>query len=212
MCVAFIVQETVLSWDYLLLDNDDYVLDFAGSQLKAIIGALHKENAKCMKLLSITFISSSRRSAQAASAIKKNELKLAPVSTTVLATNSGNPKFKNAPETALATHNSLAFSGGRTGSLYIVPKYPVQTQTGVKRVNEFIVPFWAVNTTLDASVANMQINLEEIDVGDSDFVYVPMMHNTRAIKKGEELLLHQGHGRLSRWPIEPPAKQAKTAL
>ena len=93
-----------------------------------------------------------------------------------------------------------------------MPKYPVQAQTGVKRANEFIVPLWVVNTTQDASAANMQIKMEEIDVGDSNFVYVPMMHSTRAIKKGEELLLHQGHGRLSRWPIEPPAKQAKTAL
>ena len=61
----------------------------------------------------------------------------------------------------------------------------------------------------------MQIQTEEIDVGEGKYVYVPMMFNTRVIKKGEELLLHQRRGCVSRWPIadkvpEPPAKQAKT--
>ena len=60
----------------------------------------------------------------------------------------------------------------------------------------------------------MQIENEEIIVGESKFAKVLMMFNTRVIKKGEELLLHQRHGCKSRWPTaeevrESPAKVAK---
>ena len=203
-----------MSWDYLLTNNDEHVPDFAVCQLKAIIGALHVENAESMKCLSVTLSPSTSRCAQAASAIKRGALKPAPVATSILPTSSENPKLRYVPDWTLATHNSLAFSGGRTGTLYIVPKHPVKTIEG-KKPSEFIAPLWVVKATQDTSAANMQIQIEEIDVGEGKCVYVPMMFNTRVIKKGEELLLHQRRGCVSRWPIadkvlEPPAKQAKT--
>ena len=62
----------------------------------------------------------------------------------------------------------------------------------------------------------MQIENEDVIVGEADgkFAKSPMMFNSRAIKKGEQLLLHQHHGCKSRWPTarevrESPAKVAK---
>ncbi len=91
------------------------------------------------------------------------------------------------------------------------PKFPVAA--GSKQ-SELIAPFWAVGATQDISASNMQIENEEIIVGEGKCVHVPVMFNTRVIEKGEELLLYQRRGCLSRWPIadaghEPPAKQAK---
>ncbi len=42
------------SWDFLFANNDEYVIDFAMCQMKAIIGTLHVENAECLEQLSVT--------------------------------------------------------------------------------------------------------------------------------------------------------------
>ncbi len=201
------------SWDFLFANNDEYVIDFAVCQLKAIIGALHAENADSLGYLSVTLSPSTSRCANATSTIKRGALKLAPVATQIISTDSDNPKHNHVPDWALATRTTLAFSGGRTGKLYIIPRNPVQAGEG-KKQSEFIAPFRAVKITQDSNAASMQNTNEEIIVGEGKCVHVPMMSNTRVIKKGEELLLYQRRGCLSRWPIadagrEPPAKQAK---
>ena len=204
------------SWDFLFANNDEYVIDFAVCQLKTIIGALHAENADSLGYLSVTLSPSTSRCAKATSTIKRGALKLAPVATQIISTDSDNPKHNHVPDWALATRTTLAFSGGRTGKLYIIPRNPVQAGEG-KKQSEFIARFGVVTTTQDNNAANMQIESEEIVAAtmqvESEF-HVPVMFNTRVIEKGEELLLYQRRGCLSRWPIadagrEPPAKQAK---
>ena len=201
------------SWDFLFANNDEYVIDFAVCQLKTIIGALHAENADSLGYLSVTLSPSTSRCANATSTIKRGALKLAPVATQIISTDSDNPKHNHVPDWALATRATLAFSGGRTGTLYIIPRNPVQAGEG-KKGGEFIARCGVVKTTQDNNAASMHIESDEIVVGEGKSVHVPMMFNTRVIKKGEELLLYQRRGCLSRWPIayaghEPPAKQAK---
>ena len=131
-------------------------------------------------------------------------------------TNSLVAKDKDVPDAAMSTTTELELSKGRRGTLYIVPKNIVKASTeGAKPTHEFIAPLWCVKSTGDSDVANAEISIIKVPVCGVE-VNVPVMINTKALKKGEQVLFRQRHGAKSKWPVtiggvEPSSKRAKTA-
>ena len=68
---------------------------------------------------------------------------------------------------------------------------PSENQRTVAPCPEFLAPFWLVKTTLIVGDANME--LVQVEHGN---LFIPCLKNTKAIKKGEALLVHRGKA----WP------------
>ena len=55
---------------------------------------------------------------------------------------------------------------------------------------QWIVPFWAVSSTPDTAVSNVDQHLMKVKVGNGVVVDVPVLKNKKAILSGAELFIH----------------------
>jgi hypothetical protein len=74
-------------------------------------------------------------------------------------------------------------------------------------VEEWIAPYWCVNTTTNEAEANMVIQ-EFVSKAVADTVTIPVMTNKRAVEAKEELTYYLPTGASHRFPV---AKRQRTA-
>ncbi len=177
----------MLSRGFLFANNDEYTIDLEACQMKAIIGALHVGNADSLGCLSVTISPSTSRCAHAAPAVKMGCAEACARGDQYYFDEFGQPEAQARPRLGLRDPHHACLLGRSHGQSVPLPEIPVATKP---KQSEFIAPFWAVGVTQDISASNMQIENGEIIV----CVKVSMMFNTRVIKNGEELLLHQRRG------------------
>ena len=204
------------TWDHLLTKNDEYTIELAKARLKVAIDSVLHENSECLGKLAVCVAPHANRCVIATAPLKIGAMVLAPVASAFDVTNSLVAKDKNVPDSAMSTTNELVLSTGRRGTLYIVPKGIVKAspEGAAKTTHEFIAPLWCVTLTGDSDAANAAITIIKVPVCGVE-VSVPVVRNTRALKKGDHVMIRQRHGEKSKWPIshgeeEPPSKRAKS--
>ena len=191
----------------------DYSASIFVSKVRLAIDIVNSKYAGCnvSSLCELILAPVSLRGAVAKKQIKKNELTLVPVTTSISATTEKIPKI---PDAYLDSCNDFG-----SVKLGLAPKYPELTASLRKRKPDdapaattekvqLTVPFWFVLTTTTADSANMVFKIEHAMVCE-DKLNVPLLVNARTIEPGERLLVFQPQGCSSKWPVERPAKKAR---
>ena len=192
----------------------DYSTSMIVSKVRLAIDIVNSKYAGCnvSSLCELILAPVSLRGAVAKKQIKKNELTLVPVTTSISVTNEKIPKI---PDAYLDSCNDFG-----SVKLGLAPKYPELTASlRAKRKSDdapatndkvqLTVPFWFVHITTKADSANMVFKIEHVMVCE-DKLNVPLLVNARTIEPGERLLVLQPQGCSSKWPVYArPAKKAR---
>jgi hypothetical protein len=169
--------------------------------------SIMRDNLGIYENFEVVLAPSLKRGLLATAKITKGELIIPPVSPSVLHTNG------KIPDNALDLSITLEMSANNGGNkkplvmrFYIAPKSPqkftVAKVSGAiaKDTQEFIAPFWLITCTADPTKANCRIQKYSVEIIGAQFE-VPVLINTKAIKVGEQLFIHQPHGTTNKFPI-----------
>ena len=111
--------------------------------------------------------------------------------------------------------------GVSEAKFYVSPKYPQKfseakvSGTATEVAPEFIVPFTLLTLCVDSGKASCVIDFDSVDCMGAD-VKIPLLKNTKQLKKGDQLFVYQPHGTTTKWPIGSmlsfqPAKRQRTS-
>ena len=168
-------------WDYTFENNAQVMSARACAAAQRILGEMHDASVAGFKdKIELVCNPPPARAVRVTAACKKGDLVFAPYTTTVNCTKGG----ENIPQTSLDL--GVAFEhpdSHKDVTVYATAK--MQPPEPNKPV--FLVPFWLVGTTPDASKANMTMRAAQCPSDNTRCM--PIMENHRALKVGETLLL-----------------------
>ena len=181
----------MLAWDYTFVGNDEYLTDLAIGSYKNAIHGIHLKYADCLAKLNLTVLPTSARTVTAAVNVGIGKIILAPATPTVAATKKHVPPSSVDLGAIEEVPNFRVYASPKVQMRESGDLQPSENQRTVAPCPEFLAPFWLVKTTLIVGDANMEL----VQVEHGSF-FIPCLKNTKAIKKGEALLVHRGKA----WP------------
>ena len=205
-------------WDFGLTANVAYQSDLLASRIKVEMYELHTSVSVPTLESNISVVTSpaSSRGVRVANGMKKNELILVPLSPTLSVTKTASEKL---PLLAVEVGILPADAPSAKHKWYVVPKLSglddSATSASTARSgkdakdakpvkDEFIAPFWFVETTLQAAEVNMELKLYQCACGS-----YPCYVNSKALKEGDVLKGMAIKGATQRYPANSTLKIVK---
>ena len=199
-----------MEWDYTFAFHFEVQADMVISEIKNAMYKLHLASAECLHKLKLVYGTGSNKEVVAKTKVKKGEVELVAVTTSVACTKGG-PKDKVPPS---CLDLGLVFQHPRKHRdvhAYMSQKFqkPSEDPLSSNPVPEFIALFWLVQSTSDMNLVNMVLHTHDVKTESGKLIHVPAMVNTKAISAGEPLKYYKAADAQERWPMEPPLKKAR---
>ena len=179
------------------IDSYEWMAELARSRVRVALQAAYAKHRSSEKLVKI--ITEPTKGVVCAQKVKEGQIKLIPLSTSVQLCGTVGSSNMVPLGFTLFQHGS---KGDVTGGI-LAPRM------NFAKGAEFVVPFWMLRTTPDASEANMHLVACSL-IGD--IPSIPMYTNRCSLEEGAELMVHKPLKRSSANDIaEPSSKCARTS-
>ena len=196
-------QIVVTTYDAKLLLNTDYQDDITSAKIKTALYDLNDEFGNTsINSLAMVIEPVNARCVRAARDMKPYELKLVPLTPTVIFTKKIAP-----PESSVIISQT---SDGRTA--YLPNKMPTMAKDAAneraKPQYEFVQPFWLVKAESQYDMSNMTLQPYRVPVGKSSVV-VPILSNRVPLKNGDTLTIFQAPGVKHKFNVPDDAEECE---